>query len=89
MWKDLRLTGKQIKYVCFSPPFGARAPLANRVPFYGPLPLTMADIVSFYDDFTLGRSIVLPQSACVRPELVRWDPRAPLSLENCVVGEMN
>ena len=40
-----------------------------------------------YDDFALGRSIVPPQAACVRPALVRWDPRAPLSLENCVVAE--
>jgi hypothetical protein len=24
----------------------------------------------------------------VRPALIRWDPRAPLSLENCVVAEM-
>ena len=23
----------------------------------------------------------------MRPALVRWDPRGPLSLENCVVGE--
>jgi hypothetical protein len=41
-----------------------------------------------YDDFALGRSIVPPHAACVRPTLIRWDPRAPLSLENCVVAEM-
>lgn len=41
-----------------------------------------------YDDFALGRSIVPPYAACVRPALIRWDPRAPLSLENCVVAEM-
>ena len=41
-----------------------------------------------YDDFALGRSIVPPHAACVRPALIRWDPRAPLSLENCVVAEM-
>ncbi|KAH9971571.1 hypothetical protein BGW80DRAFT_1561572 [Lactifluus volemus] len=38
--------------------------------------------------FSLGRSIVPPHAARVRPALVRWDPRAPLSLEICVVGEM-
>ena len=41
-----------------------------------------------YDDFALGRSIVPPHAACVRPALIRWDPRVPLSLENCVVAEM-
>ena len=51
------------------------------------LPLTTADIALLYEDFSLGRSIVPPQAACVRPALVRWDPRAPLSLENCVVAE--
>ncbi|KAH9048922.1 ubiquitin-protein ligase molybdopterin-converting factor [Lactarius hengduanensis] len=51
------------------------------------LPLTQTDIALLYDDFALGRSIVPPQAACVRPALVRWDPRVPLSLENCVVAE--
>ncbi|KAH9037426.1 hypothetical protein EDB83DRAFT_2507702 [Lactarius deliciosus] len=51
------------------------------------LPLTQTDIALLYDDFALGRSIVPPQAACVRPALVRWDPRMPLSLENCVVAE--
>jgi hypothetical protein len=93
MWKDLlhresRIAGKQIKYAYLSLPFGARAPPANRVPFYSSLPLTTADIALLYDDFALGRSIVPPHTACVRPGLVRWDPRVPLSLENCVVGEM-
>ncbi|KAH9974461.1 hypothetical protein BGW80DRAFT_1491956 [Lactifluus volemus] len=55
---------------------------------YSSLPLMTADIALLYDDFVLGRSIVPPHSACVRPALVRWDPRAPLSLENCVVREM-
>jgi hypothetical protein len=50
--------------------------------------LTTADIALLYDDFALGRSIVPPHAACVRPALIRWDPRAPLSLENCVVAEM-
>ncbi|KAH9971597.1 hypothetical protein BGW80DRAFT_1561591 [Lactifluus volemus] len=52
------------------------------------LPLTIGDIALLYDDFALGRSVVPPHAVCVRPALVRWDPRTPLSLENCVVGEM-
>jgi tRNA threonylcarbamoyladenosine dehydratase len=47
-----------------------------------------ADIALLYDDFALGRSIVPPHSACVRSTLVRRDPRALLSIENCIVGEM-
>ena len=52
------------------------------------LPLTTADIALLYDDFALGRSIVPPHAVCVRPALIRWDPHAPLSLENCIVVEM-
>ncbi|KAH9971515.1 hypothetical protein BGW80DRAFT_443313 [Lactifluus volemus] len=37
--------------------------------------------------FTRG-SIVPPHAACVWPALMRWDPRSPLSLEHCVVGEI-
>ena len=55
---------------------------------YSSLPLTKADIGLLYDDFALGRSFVPPHAACARPALVCWDPRAPLSLENCVVAEM-
>ncbi|KAH9971479.1 hypothetical protein BGW80DRAFT_442368 [Lactifluus volemus] len=62
------------------------APPADRV--YRSLPLTTVEIVLLYDDFVLGRSIVPPHAACVRPTLVRWDPRAPLSLENSAVGDM-
>ncbi|KAF8263085.1 hypothetical protein EI94DRAFT_1741809 [Lactarius quietus] len=51
------------------------------------LPLTTLEIALLYEDFALGRSIVPPQAACVRPALVRWDPCAPLNLENCVVAE--
>ena len=50
--------------------------------------MTTADIALLYDDFALGRSIVPPHAACVRPALIRWDPHSPLSLENCVVAEM-
>jgi hypothetical protein len=46
------------------------------------------DIALLCDDFALGRSIIPPHAACVRPALIRWDPRVPLSLENCVVAEM-
>ncbi|KAH9974451.1 hypothetical protein BGW80DRAFT_181791 [Lactifluus volemus] len=52
------------------------------------LSLTMADIALLHGDFALGRSVVPPHAACVRPAQVRWDPRTPLSLENYVVGEM-
>ncbi|KAH9971469.1 hypothetical protein BGW80DRAFT_1460438 [Lactifluus volemus] len=52
------------------------------------LPLTTVEIVLLCDDFVLGRSIVPPHAACVRPTLMRWDPSAPLSIENSVVGEM-
>ncbi|KAI0268505.1 hypothetical protein BGY98DRAFT_1091490 [Russula aff. rugulosa BPL654] len=52
------------------------------------LPLTTADIALLFDDFALGRSIMPPHAACVRPALIRWDPCAPLSLENCVVAEI-
>lgn len=52
------------------------------------LPLTTVDVALLYDDFALGRSIVPPHASCVRPALIRWNPRAPLSLENCVVAEM-
>ncbi|KAH9971599.1 hypothetical protein BGW80DRAFT_1561593 [Lactifluus volemus] len=48
----------------------------------------MADIALLHGDFALGRSVVPPHAACVRPAQVRWDPRTPLSLENYVVGEM-
>ncbi|KAI0259995.1 hypothetical protein BC834DRAFT_942561 [Gloeopeniophorella convolvens] len=52
------------------------------------LPLTTDDIALLLDDFALGRSVLPPCATCARPTLVRWDPRAPLSLENCVVAEM-
>ncbi|KAH9971579.1 hypothetical protein BGW80DRAFT_445711 [Lactifluus volemus] len=48
----------------------------------------MANIGLLYDDVALGRPIMPPHAACVRLAQVRWDPRVPLSLENCVVGEM-
>ena len=95
MWKDLlhresRIARKQIKYVATThthtfPLFG---PIRIYLVAFSNLPLTAADIALLYDDFALGRSIVPPQAACVRPALIRWDPRAPLSLENCVVAEM-
>ncbi|KAH9971587.1 hypothetical protein BGW80DRAFT_1460540 [Lactifluus volemus] len=94
MWKDVfrresRIAGKQIKYACLSPPFWGSCPSANQALSYDSLPLTTDDIALLYDDFALGRSIVPPQVAFVRPALVRWDPRAPFSLESCIVGEMN
>jgi hypothetical protein len=46
------------------------------------------DIALLYNDLALGRWIVPPHSVYVRPVPVRWDPRVPLGLENCVVGEI-
>ncbi|KAI0052266.1 hypothetical protein FA95DRAFT_1553584 [Auriscalpium vulgare] len=54
----------------------------------GALPLSSADIGLLLDDFSVGRAVRPPHAVCARPALVRWDPRAPLSLENCVVGEV-
>ena len=99
MWKDLlhresRIAGiarKQIKCVralVFPSSKVNDHLLCVCVVYISTLPLTTADIALLYDDFALGRSIVPPHAACVRPALVRWDPRAPLSLENCVVAEM-
>ena len=98
MWKDLlhresRIAHKQIKCVralylpCPKLIIISCVCVCVRA-VYSTLPLTTADIALLYDDFALGRSIVPPHAACVRPALVRWDPRAPLSLENCVVAEM-
>ncbi|KAH9971520.1 hypothetical protein BGW80DRAFT_1561526 [Lactifluus volemus] len=70
--RESRIPGKQIKYAYLSSPFG-----------FAP-----ADDSLLYDDFALGRSIVPPHSVCVRPVLVRWDPRVLLSLENRVMREI-
>ena len=93
LWKDLlhresRIARKQIKFVLFLPPNLIESQMGFFSFGYSSLPLTTTDIGLLYDDFALGRSIVPPHAACVRPALVRWDPRVPLSLENCVVAEM-
>jgi hypothetical protein len=101
MWKDLlhresRIARKQIKCVYSPRQFlpslayseADHTPSSLFLTRYSSLPLTTADIALLYDDFALGRSVVPPHAACVRPALIRWDPRAPLSLENCVVAEM-
>lgn len=48
------------------------------------LPIDEDDIPFIFEDLHRGRSIVPPHDVN-RPTLVRWDPRLPLSLENCVV----
>lgn len=50
------------------------------------LPINEDDISFIFEDLHRGRSIVPPHDIN-RPTLVRWDPRLPLSLENCVVFE--
>ena len=40
-----------------------------------------------FDDIHRGRSVRPPHGVPERPALVRWDPAAPLSLENCVALE--
>jgi tRNA threonylcarbamoyladenosine dehydratase len=66
---------------------GCALPLITESPLYNLLPLTTADIALLYDDFGLRRSIVRPHAACMRPALVRWDPRVPQP-RNVRRGEM-
>ena len=40
-----------------------------------------------FDDIHRGRSVRPPHAVPERAALVRWDPEAPLSLENCVAFE--
>lgn len=40
-----------------------------------------------FDDIHRGRSVIPPHAVPERPALVRWDPDAPLSLDNCVAFE--
>ncbi|KAI8989182.1 hypothetical protein BD414DRAFT_571824 [Trametes punicea] len=51
------------------------------------LPLDEDDIGLIFDDLYRGRSVCPPYQVPERPALVRWDPSAPLSLENCVAFE--
>ena len=53
------------------------------------LPIDEDDIALIFEDIHRGRSIIPPHDVPSRPTLVRWDPNLPLSLENCVVFELN
>ncbi|CAA7266262.1 unnamed protein product [Cyclocybe aegerita] len=53
------------------------------------LPIDEDDIALIFEDIHRGRSIVPPHDVPTRPTLVRWDPRRPLSVDNCVVFELN
>ncbi|RPD61758.1 ubiquitin-protein ligase molybdopterin-converting factor [Lentinus tigrinus ALCF2SS1-7] len=51
------------------------------------LPLDDDDCGMLFDDIHRGRSVRPPYPVPERAALVRWDPEAPLSLENCVAFE--
>jgi tRNA threonylcarbamoyladenosine dehydratase len=38
-----------------------------------------------FEDLHRGRSIVPPHNVPPHPVLVRWDPKSPLAVDNCVV----
>ncbi|KJA23869.1 hypothetical protein HYPSUDRAFT_201007 [Hypholoma sublateritium FD-334 SS-4] len=47
------------------------------------------DVALIFEDLYRGRSAVPPHDVPTRPTLVRWDPSQPLSIQNCVVFELN
>ncbi|KAF9484079.1 ubiquitin-protein ligase molybdopterin-converting factor [Pholiota conissans] len=47
------------------------------------------DVALIFEDLYRGRSVVPPHDVPSRPTLVRWDPSRPLSVDNCVVFELN
>ncbi|KAJ7210837.1 ubiquitin-protein ligase molybdopterin-converting factor [Mycena pura] len=49
------------------------------------LPIDEDDVALLFEDVHRGRSVVPPHAVPARPVLVRWDPAAPLALENIVV----
>lgn len=49
------------------------------------LPIDEDDVSFIFEDLYMGRSIIPPHIVPSRPQLIRWDARKPLSLENCVV----
>ncbi|KAH9885286.1 hypothetical protein C8Q73DRAFT_718286 [Cubamyces lactineus] len=51
------------------------------------LPVDDDDVGLIFDDLYRGRSARPPYAVPERPALVRWDPSAPLSLQNCVAFE--
>ncbi|KDR77066.1 hypothetical protein GALMADRAFT_1327319 [Galerina marginata CBS 339.88] len=53
------------------------------------LPIDEDDVALVFEDLYQGRSVIPPFDVPTRPALVRWDPTRPLSVENCVVFELN
>lgn len=51
------------------------------------LPVDDDDAGLLFDDIHRGRSVRPPHPVPERSALVRWDPAAPLSLENCAAFE--
>ena len=51
------------------------------------LPLDDDDCGMLFDDIHRGRSVRPPHAVPERAALVRWDPHAPLALDNCVALE--
>jgi len=45
------------------------------------------DVALIFEDLHRGRSIIPPHAVPSRPVLVRWDPKAPLAVDNCIVME--
>jgi hypothetical protein len=47
------------------------------------------DVAMIFEDLHRGRSVIPPHAVPSRPVLVRWDPKIPLTAENCIVMEHN
>ena len=45
------------------------------------------DVAMIFEDLHRGRSVIPPHVVPSRPVLVRWDPKVPLTAENCTVME--
>ena len=45
------------------------------------------DVAMIFEDLHRGRSVIPPHAVPSRPTLVRWDPKLPLTAENCIVME--
>lgn len=53
------------------------------------LPIDEDDVFLIFEDLQLGRSVVPPHPVPSKPQLIRWDARKALTLENCVVFEFS
>ncbi|KAI6145194.1 hypothetical protein BKA82DRAFT_4170846 [Pisolithus tinctorius] len=53
------------------------------------LPIDEDDAFLIFEDLHLGRSVVPPHAVPSRPQLIRWDARKGLMLENCVVFDFS